>query len=74
MVRRIFSSPLTVIGFIFVLILLIFAAFAPVIAPYNPLEVNIANKLQPPSSSIYLGQMRLAGIFSAESSMVQEFP
>ncbi|KAA0549868.1 ABC transporter permease [Bacillus sp. BGMRC 2118] len=55
MIRRIVSSPLTVFGFVVVLILLIFAAFAPWIAPHDPLEVDIVNKLQPPSSEHIFG-------------------
>ena len=55
MVRRIFSSPLTVVGFLLVFIIIFMAAFAPLIATYNPLEVNFANKLQPPSHTHIFG-------------------
>jgi peptide/nickel transport system permease protein len=55
MARRILSSPLTVFGFLVVLLLLAFAAFAPLIAPHDPLEVDIVNKLQPPSPEHIFG-------------------
>jgi peptide/nickel transport system permease protein len=53
--RRIVSSPLTVFGFLVVAILLISALFAPYIASHDPLEVNIVNKLQPPSKEHIFG-------------------
>ncbi|WP_078547766.1 nickel transporter permease [Litchfieldia alkalitelluris] len=55
MVRRILSSPLTVLGFVLVLFIVFMALFAPLIAPHDPLEVNIANKLQPPSGEHFFG-------------------
>ncbi|MDZ5471322.1 nickel transporter permease [Bacillus sp. 31A1R] len=55
MLRRFFASPLTVIGFVFVLVLLVLALFSPQIATHDPLEVNITNKLQPPSDEHIFG-------------------
>lgn len=55
MIRRITSSPLTVLGLVIVLILLITAAFAPLIATYNPTGVNLLDKLQQPSAAHWFG-------------------
>ncbi|CAG9607724.1 nickel transporter permease [Pseudoneobacillus rhizosphaerae] len=55
MFRRLVSSPLTVFGFLVVFILVITALFAPLIATHSPTEVNIVNKLQPPSQEHIFG-------------------
>jgi len=55
MVRRLFSNPLTIIGSIFLLALLVMAIFAPEIAPYNPIMPNPIDKLLPPSGQHLFG-------------------
>ncbi|MFZ3577604.1 nickel transporter permease [Virgibacillus sp. DJP39] len=55
MIRRVTSSPLTMIGIIIVLIILLTAAFAPLIATHDPSEPAILDKLQPPSAEHYFG-------------------
>jgi peptide/nickel transport system permease protein len=42
-------------GLLLLLILLLIALLAPVLAPYNPVEQNIIQRLQPPSSQFLLG-------------------
>lgn len=55
MVRRIIYSPLTLLGLIIVIVILATAAFAPLIAPYSPTEVNLLSKLQGPSVAHWFG-------------------
>jgi len=43
------------VGLILLLILVALAILAPVIAPYNPVEQNIIQRLQPPSARFLLG-------------------
>ncbi len=55
LVRRITSSPLTLIGLVIVLIIIVCALFAPLIATHSPTEVNLQSKLEAPSTSHYFG-------------------
>lgn len=55
MARRIFSSPLTVLGLFIVLVILIAASFAPLIATHSPTEVDLLSKLEAPSAEHYFG-------------------
>ncbi|MCP1160671.1 nickel transporter permease [Bacillus infantis] len=55
MARRILQSPLTLIGLIVVILIIVLAIFAPWIAPKDPLQVNIGQKLLPPSSEHWFG-------------------
>jgi peptide/nickel transport system permease protein len=55
MARRIFQSPLTLIGLLVVILIIVLAIFAPWIAPKDPLQVNIGQKLLPPSSEHWFG-------------------
>ncbi|RAM58269.1 D-ala-D-ala transporter subunit, partial [Mesotoga sp. SC_4PWL113PWK15] len=43
------KSRLTMIGSAIILIFLLMAAFAPLIAPFDPVQQNLQNKLQAPS-------------------------
>ncbi|NNK93256.1 MAG: hypothetical protein HKP41_02795, partial [Desulfobacterales bacterium] len=43
------------VGLLLLLALLLVALFAPILAPYNPVEQNIIQRLQPPSSQFLLG-------------------
>ncbi len=59
------KSPLTILGIILVFLLVLLAIFAPIIAPYDPLEQNIDIRLQPPSSEHFFGTDQLGrDIFS----------
>lgn len=55
MIGRIFRSPLTVVGLIIVLIIIISAIFAPSIATHSPKEVDLLSKLEGPSTEHYFG-------------------
>lgn len=49
------GRPLPVVGFVIILLLVLMAIFAPLLAPYPPNQMDIINKLQPPSSEHILG-------------------
>jgi len=53
--RIIFDSPLGTLGLIIILIFVLITIFANVIAPHNPYEIDIFNKLQPPSKNHFFG-------------------
>ena len=55
MLRRLTKSPLTLLGMILVCLLILVAAFAPLIAPYSPTDVDLLSKLQPPSAKHFFG-------------------
>ncbi len=48
-------SRMMTIGFSLVLIMTILALLAPVISPFDPLEINPMRRLQPPSSTHWMG-------------------
>ena len=43
------KSPLSLVGILLILVITIFAGFAPWIAPYNPQKINFNQAFQPPS-------------------------
>jgi len=53
--RVFFSRPVVVFGFGSVVVLVLMAIFAPLIAPYDPYEQNLAQVLQDPSPEHWLG-------------------
>jgi peptide/nickel transport system permease protein len=53
--RRLRRNPVTLAGLVIVLLVTVLAIFAPLIAPYGPLEGNEAETLQPPSLSHLFG-------------------
>lgn len=57
--KAVLEQPKTRIGLIVVLIFVFFAIFAPLIAPNDPLLVNVANKLKGPSAAYWLGTDQL---------------
>jgi len=54
-VKIFFRRPLAVIGLSIILILILTAIFAPWLAPYDPYEMDILNKLEAPSAEHLLG-------------------
>jgi peptide/nickel transport system permease protein len=52
-------SPLTVAGFILILVFGVSALLAPLIAPYGPIEQILSERLQPPSLTHLLGTDQL---------------
>ncbi len=53
--KRLFKNKLALAGGIVVLLFLIVGCLAPVIAPHDPLEVNVSIRLQGPSQEYWLG-------------------
>lgn len=59
------KSSLTSIGLVIILVLVCVAIFAPFIAPYNPVEMKLDDRLAPPSKDHLLGTDELGrDIFS----------
>ena len=58
-IRRICSDPLGLIGLVLVVVLVVSAALASVIAPYDPIALNIIDRLQGPSINHLLGTDQL---------------
>lgn len=54
-IEPLLSNPLTVVGVTIVLIMVIVAVFAPIIAPYDPLVIDIRGRLLPPSAAHWFG-------------------
>jgi peptide/nickel transport system permease protein len=55
LLRAFHANPTSWIGLSIVALLALAAAFAPLIAPHDPLEQNILNRLKPPSAEHLLG-------------------
>jgi peptide/nickel transport system permease protein len=49
------GNPLAMVGLFIVIMLLLVAAFAPLIATHDPIEQNLAQRLQPMSTEYWLG-------------------
>ena len=63
--RLLLRNPLAVIGGAIILLLILTAAFAPLIAPESPLGQNLSNRLLPPSAEHWMGTDELGrDIFS----------
>ena len=48
-------NPITIVGLSLILIIALAGIFAPWIAPYGPLEKNLAHTSEPPSAEFWLG-------------------
>lgn len=48
-------NPVTLLGLGIIVLMVLVAVLAPVIAPFDPLEINSAVRLQPPSSTNWMG-------------------
>lgn len=59
LLKRITHEPLGLFGLILVTLIVISALFASVIAPYDPIKLNITDRLQGPSSNHLLGTDQL---------------
>lgn len=53
--KQLRKHPEVIVGFIVVLIWILLALFAPFIAPFNPLEQHITDRLTPPNETYRLG-------------------
>src|SRR5437867_11027000 len=58
-IAQIESSPTGLAGMIIITMLVLSAIAAPIITPYGPTSQNVANVLQPPSSTHLLGTDQL---------------
>src|SRR5689334_3319369 len=74
--ERTLRNPMGLIGAIIVLVLVIAALFAPIIAPYDPIEQHPGFELQAPSGQFLFGTDHLGRdllsriIFGSRSSML----
>ncbi|MFT5706868.1 MAG: peptide/nickel transport system permease protein [Oceanospirillaceae bacterium] len=57
--RRLVKQPLGLLGLVLVTIIVLSAVFASVIAPYDPIALDIMNRLQGPSAAHWLGTDQL---------------
>lgn len=53
--QALFQNRLSWIGIGLLVVIVLVALFAPLIAPYDPLQQNIAYRLEPPSAEFWLG-------------------
>jgi peptide/nickel transport system permease protein len=53
--RALLSDPVTCIALLLVVGFLVAAAFAPWLAPYSPVKIDVLDKLQPPSAEHWFG-------------------
>jgi peptide/nickel transport system permease protein len=54
-VRHFFYNPLSLCGILFILILVFTGVLAPVLAPYDPVEISPVRRLTPPNEANWLG-------------------
>jgi peptide/nickel transport system permease protein len=54
-VRHFFFNPLSLLGILFIGILLFTGILAPLLAPYDPIEISPDRRLTPPNSANWLG-------------------
>jgi len=57
--RRLLRDPMGLLGLILVAAFVAMALFAPWAAPYDPLKIDVANKLKPPSMAHWAGTDQL---------------
>jgi len=57
--RYIFRSPLALTGLVIVLAWIMLSVFASTVAPYEPLQQDVKNRLQPPSAEHWMGTDQL---------------
>ena len=55
LVRRLISNPLSAIGLFLACAAILIAIFAPLIAPHDPVSMDLANRLGPPSAHHWFG-------------------
>lgn len=53
--RRMFRNRKAALGAIVLLVIIVSAIFAPFVTPYDPVQQNLRNRLQPPSADHWLG-------------------
>jgi len=70
--NRLLHRRLTQVAFLLAGLVLAAAVAAPLLSPYDPITVVLAEKLQPPSTSHWLGTDHSAATFSPGSSTPHE--
>lgn len=55
LLRALLADPFTCAALVLVVGFLVTAAFAPLLAPYSPLKIDVMHKLQPPSAEHWFG-------------------
>lgn len=55
MLRALLADPFTCVALILVTSFLVTALFAPFLAPYSPVKIDVLHKLQPPSAEHWFG-------------------
>ncbi|HQQ34132.1 MAG TPA: peptide ABC transporter permease, partial [Methylophilus sp.] len=55
LLKKTLSNPLALSGFIIIIAVLILALFAPIIAPYDPNEIDVKSILLAPSHTHWMG-------------------
>lgn len=55
MVKQVLAQKIGIIGLFLGLLVLVAAVFAPIVSPYDPYQINMAESLQPPSLAHPLG-------------------
>ena len=55
LLRTLLADPFTCVALVLVASFLIIAVFAPFLAPYSPLKIDVLHKLQPPSLAHWFG-------------------
>ena len=58
-IGSLFAGPVSVLGLAIVLLIVLCAVFAPLIAPYDPTQIAVTRKLQPPSLAHWFGTDQL---------------
>ncbi len=65
LVRKFIKNPTAMMGLIILIIMIFMAIFAPLIAPYDPLEITPVDRLLPPGGEHWFGTDRMGrDIFS----------
>jgi len=54
-----FGRPVVIFGFVIIFLLIVFALFAPLLAPYDPYKLGLDNSLAQPSTQHWLGTDKL---------------
>jgi len=55
LLRRLLRNRMSLVGIIITIIVILTAIFAPILAPFDPLKISLAERLQPPSSAHWFG-------------------
>lgn len=57
--RRVAGNPLALVGAVLVVVVVVSALLAPWLTPYDPIALDVINRLQPPSAAHWMGTDQL---------------